>query len=55
MKHIKFDILWDWWHIGFMFLIYKFIKSADYYFCIDIQILWFNLWIQLWKRKKDYD
>lgn len=55
MKHIKFNILWNWWDIGIVFQIYRTVKSANYHFCIDIQILWFNLWIQCWEKKKAYE
>lgn len=51
-KHVRFSWMWDWTDIGIMFRVYKTTKSANYHFCIDIQVLWPNLWIQLGKRKK---
>lgn len=44
------SVLWDWFDFALMFRIYKPIKSSKYYLCIDIQIAWFNLWVQLFKK-----
>jgi hypothetical protein len=50
-KFIKFHILWDWYDFGIVFKVYKNIVSADYWVSIDIQVMWFNLWIQCFRRK----
>lgn len=48
-------ILCDWFDFGLMLKIYKTTKNSDYYFAIDIQIAWFNLFLQCWKKKiKNY-
>lgn len=47
---LKFMVLWDWENFGVSFLIFKNTKFSDYSFSIDIQILWFNLWTQVWRK-----
>ena len=39
---MKIHTNWDWSDFGFMFRIYKSFKDNV---IIDIQIFWFNLWI----------
>jgi|AntAceMinimDraft_18_1070375.scaffolds.fasta_scaffold19450_2 hypothetical protein len=50
MKNIQFNILWDWWDIA---LCIRFAKGTESYeifkYMIDIQILWFDMWITIKK------
>ena len=50
-KFIKPSVFWDWFDFGFMLKINKQNNISDYHFAIDIQVLWFNLWIQCWKKE----
>jgi hypothetical protein len=44
-------VFWDWLNIGIGFRIYKLASHANYHMGLDLQILWFDLWIQLFKKK----
>lgn len=46
------NIFWDWLDFGLVLRIYKQNNIGRYHFAIDIQIAWFNLWIQCWKKKQ---
>ena len=50
-RFIEPRIFWDWFDFGFMLKINKQNTLSDYYFAIDIQVLWFNLWIQCWEKE----
>ena len=43
-------VFWDWLDFGLMLKISKQNNIGNYYFAIDIQIAWFNLWLQCWKK-----
>jgi hypothetical protein len=45
---MKTLILWDWWDFG---LVFKLFKTLDNRLGIDLQIAWFNLFIQIGKSK----
>lgn len=47
---MKTAIFWDWFDFGIMLRVYKLIEHSDYSFAIDIQILWLNLWLQIYKK-----
>ena len=49
-KYFDFDLLNDWFDFGFMFRIYKNSKFANYYFSVDIQIMWLNLWMRFIRK-----
>jgi hypothetical protein len=44
---MKLHFLFDWFDFGFMFRIYK---NLDDNIIVDIQFLWFNIWIETFKR-----
>jgi hypothetical protein len=44
------QLFWDWTDFGFVLKIYTQNEFSDYKIAIDIQILWFELWIQLFKK-----
>jgi hypothetical protein len=46
----KPNIFWDWRDFGLVLKVYKQNNIGRYYFAIDIQIAWFNLWLQCWKK-----
>ena len=46
-------VFWEWDDIGLMFRIFKNTKWIDYHMSVDIQILWFNLWIQCFRKSKE--
>lgn len=50
LMFFKPTILWDWLDFGLMFRVYKQNETSRYQFAIDIQIAWFNLWLQCWKK-----
>ena len=51
-KLIRILFIWDWLDFGIMLRIYKTSELSDYILCIDIQILWLNIWMQCFKRKE---
>jgi hypothetical protein len=46
----KPTIFWDWLDFGLVLKISKQNNIGNYHFAIDIQIGWFNLWLQCWKK-----
>jgi hypothetical protein len=48
---LKPAIFWKWTDIAICFRVYQPADFADYHIAIDIQILWFNLWVQFFKKK----
>lgn len=49
-KIIKLAILWDWYDFGLVLKISKNTEFSNYWFSIDIQVGWFNLWTQFIKK-----
>ena len=49
-RFIKPSILWQWTDIAICIRIYKQSYFSDYHIGIDIQILWFDLWIQCFRK-----
>ena len=49
-KIMKPAILWDWYDFGLVLKISKNIGYSNYYFSVDIQIGWFNLWTEFIKK-----
>ena len=49
---MKISIFWDWLDFGFILHMYRTGKWTQYAVALDIQILWFNIWIQFWERKE---
>jgi len=43
-------IFWDWLDFGLVLKVYKQNNIGRYHFAIDVQIAWFNLWLQCWKK-----
>ena len=43
-------IFWDWLDFGLVLKVYKQNNIGRYHFAIDIQIDWFSLWLQCWKK-----
>lgn len=43
-------IFWDWLDFGLVLKVFKQNNIGRYHFAIDIQIAWFNLWLQCWKK-----
>ena len=50
LMFFKPTIFWDWLDFGLVLKVYKQNNIGRYYFAIDIQIAWFNLWLQCWKK-----
>ncbi len=50
LMFFKPNIFWDWRDFGLVLKVYKQNNIGRYYFAIDIQIAWFNLWLQCWKK-----
>ena len=50
LKHIKFNVFWDWSDFGISLIFSACTKWSTHVFSIDILILWFNLWIQCIKK-----
>ena len=50
VKKIKSSILWQWTDIAICLRVYKQSDFSDYHIGIDIQILWFDLWIQCFRK-----
>lgn len=48
---VKPTIFWDWFDFGLMIRIYKQNYISNYHFAIDLQIAWFNLWLECWMKK----
>ena len=48
----KIILIWDWLDFGIMLRIYKTSELSDYKLCLDIQILWINIWMQFFKKKE---
>jgi hypothetical protein len=48
---MKTNFLWDWYDFGIMLRIFKNSNVADYYVSIDMQLLWLNIWITIFKKK----
>ncbi len=44
------SIFWDWMDFGLVLKVYKQNNLGRYYFAIDIQIAWLNIWIQCWQK-----
>jgi len=51
-KNSKWLVLWDWWDFGVCFKICKNTNISDYHLGLDIQVAWFNLWIEFIRRDK---
>jgi len=49
-KTPKITFFWEWTDCGLCFRIYKQTEFSDYYLGIGIQILWLDIWIQLFKK-----
>ena len=49
-KSTKILIQWDWLDFGLCFRAYKQINTARYYIGIDVQLLWLDLYIQLFRK-----
>ena len=47
---MKIHFLFDWWDFALMFRIYKNANHSNYHLTLDIQVLWFNVWITLFKK-----
>jgi hypothetical protein len=47
---IKPSVFWDWLDFGITLKINTQIKSSSYYFAVDFQIAWLNIWVQCWKK-----
>lgn len=45
-------VFWDWYDVGFVLKISKQNNTGKYHFAIDIQLLWFDLWVQCWRKKE---
>lgn len=45
-------VFWEWTDFGIVLKIYQNTKYVDYHISIDIQIAWFNLWLQCFKKSK---
>lgn len=50
LMFFKPSIFWDWLDFGLVLKVYKQNNIGRYHFAIDIQIAWFNLWLQCWKK-----
>jgi hypothetical protein len=50
MKLFNVNILWDWTDFGIVLKLFKNSSWSDYYGSIDIQVLWLNIWIEVWKK-----
>jgi hypothetical protein len=42
---------WDWYDFGLLFRVFCRNEFSEYYITVDIQILWLNIWFQLFRRK----
>jgi hypothetical protein len=49
-KLIDISVSWNWTAFGFTLLFNKLNNFGKYSFYIDIQIGWFNVWIQFWRK-----
>lgn len=49
---INTTLLWSWTDVAVCLRIYKQSEFTDYYVGIDIQLLWLNIWIQCFKKKR---
>ena len=49
-KFFKPHLIWDWFDFGLVLKVYKQNNMGRYHFAIDIQIAWFNLWLQCCKK-----
>jgi hypothetical protein len=47
---MRIDFNWDWQDFGIMFRIFKASNYCGYKIIIDIQIIWLNIWIKLYKK-----
>ena len=52
LMFFKPTIFWDWLDFGLVLKVYKQNNIGSYHFAIDIQIAWFNLWLQCWRKNK---
>ena len=50
LPFIKSSILWQWTDIAICLRVYKQSDFSDYHIGVDIQILFFNLWIQCFRK-----
>ena len=50
LPFIKSSILWQWTDIAICLRVYKQSDFANYHIGVDIQILFFNLWIQCFRK-----
>lgn len=48
-KIINWDF--DWTDFGIMIRVYKTTKICEYKYNLDLQVMWFALWIRFGKRK----
>jgi len=51
LPFIKSAIIWQWTDIAICLRVYKQSDFANYHIGVDIQILFFNLWIQCFRKK----
>ena len=49
-RFFKPHILWEWTDIALCFRVYQQSKFSDYHIGVDIQVLWFNLWVQCFRK-----
>ena len=52
LKMCTIHLIWDWEDFGVGVAIFKNNKHTFYEWSFDVQILWFNIWIEFCKRKK---
>ena len=50
LPFIKPEIIWQWTDIAICIRIYKQSDFSDYHIGLDMQILWFDLWIQCFRK-----
>lgn len=51
-KIVDFNFFFDWFDFGIMLRFYKPTKTSKYHLCVDFQLLWFNIWLQLFKKSE---
>jgi len=51
----KILVMYDWYDFGIVLRINKCSSIGNYHFAIDIQIAWFNIWLQFWKKKNNHN
>jgi len=48
---MKFEVEWDWFDFGIMFIIFRPDPAAEYNMIIDIQFAWLNIWVKCFFKK----